>query len=44
VCATVFYCVNVAPTAYDNDRVADDPRGEGRRLQDGFTSADVDPL
>jgi hypothetical protein len=42
--ATVFYCVNLCPTAYDNDGDAVDLRGEGRRLQDGFTSADVDPL
>jgi len=44
VCATVFYRVNVRAAAYDNDRDAVDLGGEGGRLVDGLTSADIDPL
>jgi hypothetical protein len=44
VCATVFYRVNVRAAAYDNDRDAVDFGGEGGRLVDGLTAADIDPL
>ena len=44
VCATVFYRVNVRAAAYDNDRDAVDFGGEGGRLVDELTAADIDPL
>jgi hypothetical protein len=44
VCATVFYRINIAAAAYDNDRDAVDLHGEGHRLVNGLNSADVDPL
>jgi hypothetical protein len=44
VCATVFYRINLAVAAYDNDGDAVDLGREGYRLVNGFNSADVDPL
>jgi hypothetical protein len=42
--ATVFYCVKVGSTAYDNHREAVDLDAEGYRLMNGPTLADIDPL
>ena len=44
VCATVFYRIDTGAAAYDNDGDAVDLGGEGCRLDDGLTSANIDPL
>jgi hypothetical protein len=44
VCTTVFHCVDVFATPYDNNRDAVDLSRIGRRLVNGLARADIDPM
>jgi hypothetical protein len=44
VCTTVFYCVELLPTAYDKQGESVDIRGEGFLIRERVGGTDIDPL